>query len=62
MLAALEFRDPGKIPVIYHPSAYPVADWAMADDYRFPPLPAGSGLDFDQACAAVQRQKEQFEL
>ncbi len=43
-----------------HPSVYPVADLAMADDYRFPPLPAGNGLDFDQACAAVQRQKEQF--
>ena len=43
-----------------HPSVYPVADWAMADDYRFPPLPAGSGNDFDQACANVQRQKEEF--
>lgn len=40
-----------------HPSRYPISDWAAADAYNFPPLPARTGPGFEQARAAVQRQQ-----
>jgi len=43
-----------------HPWRYPINDWARADAFRFPELPAETGAEFEKHRAAVREKQQRY--